>query len=82
MRSLTEFLAMATLGLVVMWLLRRRLRRMMTVAVVMGASRRRAGRCHPTAGAAELKHGDPNYTLATGRNRAHRLDRFGGFHAH
>src|SRR5579863_9928924 len=37
MRSLTEFLAMATLGLIVMWLLRRRLRRIMTVAVVMGA---------------------------------------------
>lgn len=65
MRSLTEFLAMATLGFVVLWLLRRRLRRMMTVAVVMGAV---VGALvlSPPAGAADLKHGDPNYTLASG----------------
>jgi cytoskeletal protein CcmA (bactofilin family) len=65
MRSLTEFLAVATLGLVVMWLLRRRLRRMMTVAVVMGAIVA-AVLLPSTAGAAELKHGDPNYSLPTG----------------
>src|ERR1700756_1779450 len=65
MRSLTEFLAVATLGLVVMWLLRRRLRRMVTVAVVMGAIV--AALALPsTAGAAELKHGDPSYTLPAG----------------
>lgn len=65
MRSLTEFLAMATLGFVVLWLLRRRLRRIMTVAVVMGAV---VGALvlSPSAGAADLKHGDPNYTLASG----------------
>ena len=65
MRSLTEFLAVATLGLIVMWLLRRRLRRMVTVAVVMGAV---VGALvlSPSAGAADLKHGDPNYTLASG----------------
>jgi cytoskeletal protein CcmA (bactofilin family) len=69
MRSLTEFLAVATLGLVVMWLLRRRLRRMMTVAVVMGAVVATivgALTLAPSAGAAELKHGDPNYTLPAG----------------
>jgi cytoskeletal protein CcmA (bactofilin family) len=65
MRSLTEFLAVATLGLVVMWLLRRRLRRMMTVAVVMGAIVA-AVALPSTAGAAELKHGDPSYTLPAG----------------
>jgi cytoskeletal protein CcmA (bactofilin family) len=69
MRSLTEFLAMATLGLVLIWLLRRRLRRMMTVAVVMGAVVATvvgALALSPSAGAADLKHGDPNYTLASG----------------
>jgi cytoskeletal protein CcmA (bactofilin family) len=65
MRSLTEFLAVATLGLVVMWLLRRRLRRMMTVAVVMGAIVA-AVALPSTTGAAELKHGDPGYTLPAG----------------
>ena len=37
MRSLMEFLAMATLGLVVIWLLRRHFRRVTTFAVVMAA---------------------------------------------
>jgi cytoskeletal protein CcmA (bactofilin family) len=65
MRSLTEFLAVATLGAVVIWLLRRHLRRMTTVAVVMGAIA--CALVMPrTAAAAELKHGDPNYTLPSG----------------
>ena len=69
MRSLTEFLAMATFGLVVMWLLRRHLRRMMTVAVVMGAvvaTLLAALTLAPSAGAADIRHGDPNYTLPAG----------------
>jgi cytoskeletal protein CcmA (bactofilin family) len=65
MRSLMEFLAMATLGLLVTWLLRRHLRRTMTVAVVMGALIC-AVALPPVAGAAEVKHGDPNYTLPAG----------------
>ena len=65
MRSLIEFLAMATLGLVVMWLLRRRLRRTTALAVVMGALALMVA-LPPSAGAAELKHGDPNYTLPAG----------------
>lgn len=68
MRSLTEFLAVATLGMVVIWLLRRHLRRMTrmsTVGVVMGAVVC-AVALSPSAGAAEIKHGDPNYTLASG----------------
>ena len=65
MRSLIEFLAMATLGLVVMWLLRRHLRRTTALAVVMGALALMVT-LPPSAGAAELRHGDPNYTLPAG----------------
>ena len=65
MRSLIEFLAMATLGLVVMWLLRRHLRRTTALAVVMGALALMVA-LPPSAGAAELRHGDPNYTLPAG----------------
>jgi cytoskeletal protein CcmA (bactofilin family) len=65
MRSLMEFLAIGTLGLVVMWLLRRHLRRTTALAVVMGALALMVA-LPPSAGAAELKHGDPNYTLAAG----------------
>jgi cytoskeletal protein CcmA (bactofilin family) len=65
MRSLMEFLAMATLGLVVMWLLRRHLRRTTALAVVMGALAL-AVALPPSAGAAELRHGDPNYSLPAG----------------
>lgn len=65
MRTLTEFLAVAALGMVVMFLLRRYLRRMTTVALVMGAMVC-AVVLPPSAGAAEIRHGDPNYTLASG----------------
>jgi cytoskeletal protein CcmA (bactofilin family) len=65
MRSLMEFLAVATLGTVVIWLLRRHLRRMTTVAVMMGAALLTLG-IVPAASAAETKHGDPNYTLSSG----------------
>ena len=81
MRSLTEFLAMATLGFVVLWLLRRRLRRIMTVAVVMGA----------VVGALVVVSVCRSRGLETRRsqlharirrNRAHRFDRLRGIHAH
>ena len=65
MRSLTEFLAMATLGLIVMWLLRRHLRRTTALALVMGALALMVT-LPPAAGAAELRHGDPNYSLPAG----------------
>jgi cytoskeletal protein CcmA (bactofilin family) len=65
MRSLMELLAMATLGLVVMWLLRRHVRRTTTLAVVMGAILL-ALALPSGAGAAEIKHGNPNYTLPAG----------------
>ncbi len=65
MRSLMEFLAMATLGLVVIWLLRRHWRRMTTVAVVMGTMLL-ALALPPSATAAETHHGNPSYTLPAG----------------
>jgi cytoskeletal protein CcmA (bactofilin family) len=65
MRSLTEFLALATLGVVVIWLLRRHLRRVTTLAVVMGGMLM-ALAFAPAGQAAEVKHGDPNYTLPAG----------------
>jgi cytoskeletal protein CcmA (bactofilin family) len=65
MRSLTEFLAVATLGVVVIWLLRRHLRRVTTLAVVMSAMVL-ALALAPAGQAAEVRHGQPNYTLAAG----------------
>jgi cytoskeletal protein CcmA (bactofilin family) len=65
MRSLMEFLAVATLGTVVIWLLRRHLRRVTTVAVMMGTVVL-ALAMPPSAMAGETRHGDPNYTLRAG----------------
>jgi cytoskeletal protein CcmA (bactofilin family) len=65
MRSLMEFLAVASLGFVVTWLLRRHWRRFPTIAVVMGAMLC-ALALPPSASAAETKKGDPNYTLPSG----------------
>jgi cytoskeletal protein CcmA (bactofilin family) len=65
MRSLTEFLAVATLGVVVIWLLRRHLRRVTTLAAVMCAMMLALGFA-PAGQAAEIRHGNPNYTLASG----------------
>jgi cytoskeletal protein CcmA (bactofilin family) len=65
MRSLMEFLAMGTLTVVVTWLLRRHWHRLTTFAVVMGALLFALALPAP-AGAAETKHGDPNYTLPAG----------------
>jgi cytoskeletal protein CcmA (bactofilin family) len=66
MRSLMEFMAVAILGVLVIWLLRKRLRGFTAIAVVMGALVC-ALALPPTAGAAEVKHGNPNYTLAPGQ---------------
>src|ERR1700685_1570866 len=65
MRSLMEFLAVATLGLVVIWLLRRRWRSFPTIAAVMGAIICSLA-MPPIASAAETEHGKPNYTLRAG----------------
>jgi cytoskeletal protein CcmA (bactofilin family) len=66
MRSAMELVAMATLGLIVMWLLRRRFRRATTFAVVMAAALC-AVAAPPPAAAADAERGDPNYTLAAGQ---------------
>jgi cytoskeletal protein CcmA (bactofilin family) len=66
MRSLMEFMAVATLGIVVTWLFRRHWKRFTTVAVVMSAVAC-ALALAPPASAADVKHGDPNYTLAPGQ---------------
>src|SRR5271170_7183810 len=66
MRSVMEFTAMATLGLIVIWLLRRHFRRATTFAVVMAAALC-AIALPPPAAAADTEHGNPNYTLAAGQ---------------
>jgi cytoskeletal protein CcmA (bactofilin family) len=66
MRSLMEFLAMATLGLVVIWLLRRHFRRVTTFAVVMSAALCALALPRP-ASAGEMQRGNPNYTLPAGQ---------------
>jgi cytoskeletal protein CcmA (bactofilin family)/anti-sigma factor RsiW len=66
MRSTTELLAMATLGLLAVWLLRRRWRRFAAIAFVMGVLI--LGLALPqVAGAAEIERGDPTYVLPAGQ---------------
>lgn len=65
MRSLTEFAAMTTLTILVSWLLRRHWHRLTSIAVVMSALLV-ALTMVSTVGAAETKHGDPNFTLSSG----------------
>ena len=67
MRSLMEFLAMATLGVVAIWLLRRHLRRASALAVVMAAALFCAVALPPGAAAGQTEHGNPNYTLPAGQ---------------
>ena len=69
MRSLTEFLAMSTLTIVVSWVLRRHWRRLTTTTgIVVGAMLLSAvALAVPSASAAETEHGNPNYTLESGQ---------------
>ena len=64
MRSLMEFMAVTTLGIVLMWLLRRGFRRFTAIALVMGALAVTLA-MPSTAGAGQTKYGDPNYTLSS-----------------
>jgi cytoskeletal protein CcmA (bactofilin family) len=66
MRSLTEFLAVATLGTVALWLLRKQLQRFTAIAFVAGALICALAMPQPTA-AADVEHGNPGYTLPAGR---------------
>ncbi len=70
MRTLTEFLAMSTLTIVVSWVLRRHWRRLTTTAgIVIGAAllSLALALAAPAASAAETQHGHPNYTLESGQ---------------
>jgi cytoskeletal protein CcmA (bactofilin family) len=66
MRNLPEFLAGTTLAMVTLWLLRKHWQRFTTIAFVVSAIA-----CMlvlpPSAGAAEVQHGDPSYTLPAGQ---------------
>jgi cytoskeletal protein CcmA (bactofilin family) len=66
MLSLMEFLPVATLGVVGVWLLRRRWRSFTAVAFVTGAMAF-ALALPPVASAADVEHGNPSYTLPAGQ---------------
>jgi cytoskeletal protein CcmA (bactofilin family) len=66
MRSATEFLAVATLAGVAIWLLRKQWQRFTTIAFVMGAFIC-ALALPPAAQAADVVHGNPSYTLPAGQ---------------
>jgi cytoskeletal protein CcmA (bactofilin family) len=66
MRNLPEFLAGATLAAVAIWLLRKHWQRFTTIAFVLSAIA--CVLALPlSAGAAGVRHGDPNYTLPAGQ---------------
>jgi cytoskeletal protein CcmA (bactofilin family) len=66
MRSAMEFMAVATLAGVAIWLLRKQWQRITTIALVMGAIVC-ALALPPAASAADIEHGDPSYTLPAGQ---------------
>jgi cytoskeletal protein CcmA (bactofilin family) len=66
MRTLTEFMAVATLGMVAIWLLRKQWQRFTAIAFVLGALACGLTMPQPVA-AAEVEHGDPAYTLPAGQ---------------
>jgi cytoskeletal protein CcmA (bactofilin family) len=66
MRSLMESSAVAILAIVLMWLLRKRMRRA-TIGVVVASVILGALTLPAPAMAAQREHGDPNYTLPAGK---------------
>ncbi len=66
MRSLTEFMAVATLGTVAIWLLRKQWQRFTAIAFVVGALAVALTLPQPVA-AADVEHGKPSYTLPAGQ---------------
>lgn len=66
MRSAMEFLAVAALAGVAIWLLRKQWHRLATIAFVMGAILC-ALALPPSAKAADVEHGNPSYTLPAGQ---------------
>ncbi len=67
MRSLMEFMAVATLGTVAIWLLRKQWQRFTAIAFVMGALVLGTLARAPSAAAADVEHGNPGYTLPAGQ---------------
>lgn len=66
MRNLPEFLAGATLATIAIWLLRKHWQRFTTIAFVVSAIVCALAQ-PPSAGAAEMRRGDPSYTLPAGQ---------------
>jgi cytoskeletal protein CcmA (bactofilin family) len=66
MRTLLEFLPLATLGAIGIWALRKQWRHFTPIAFVMGALIC-ALALPPSAVAADVQHGDPSYTLPAGK---------------
>jgi len=66
MQSMIEFLSIASVTVVALWLLRRHWRRFTVVAAFLAAGLGMLA-FSPAAKAAEVDHGDPNYTLEAGR---------------
>ena len=66
MRTLLEFLPLATLGAIGIWALRKQWRHFTPIAFVMGALVF-ALALPPSVVAAEIHHGDPSYTLPAGQ---------------
>lgn len=66
MRTLLEFLPLATLGAIGIWALRKQWRHFTPIAFVMGALIF-ALVLPPSATASDIEHGDPSYTLPAGQ---------------
>ena len=66
MRSMIEFTAVATVGILILWLVRKHLTRVAPAVVAM-AGLTMALTLSPSAQAGQVEHGQPNYTLASGQ---------------
>lgn len=64
MRSMIEFTALATIGILVLWLVRKHLTRVAPAVVAMAGMMLAAALAAPAASAGQVEHGQPNYTLA------------------
>jgi cytoskeletal protein CcmA (bactofilin family) len=64
MRSMIEFTALATVGILVLWLVRKHLTNVAPAVVAMAGLTLAAAFAAPAAHAGQVEHGSPNYTLA------------------
>ena len=58
-----EFMALATVGILVLWLVRKHVTRVAPAIVAMAGLTMAAAIAAPTASAGQVEHGSPNYTL-------------------